>query len=369
MLGLPVDLYTRCRNTLLRCKEFEDNHSLRAIFVTDQLCPFKFRLPTAGNPSDLVDQCLGYLLDQYLSNGYPVLPIFIATLRNRYLPGDRLRDDLQTLYEVMQAEITQPASRLVQAPHREQQLFDSLLKLDFGEQVRLTKQVMHVHRIAAFLVHGETDCGQQILVNRLIRLSPGWQTGQRICIDAGSRSTVKSTHFLWRQLASKLSMPASTPSAQIADKVCDWWKTQDVILVFHAVDNIPQAILSQWVQEFWQPLVTAAHLNEHLAQHDTRLLMFLVDYSGCVCNSDVSLAHEVDQPDYPRIPLYLPPAGRFPPNVLDGWIDMAAEILPIGITSQTLLESSDNGIPQRIYEIICDNCDISWEGDLAKWLV
>lgn len=367
--GLSSKLYIECRAVLLRCCEFESYHSLRAIFVTDQLCPFKFRLPSADNPNDLVDQCFEYLLEQHLPNGHPVLPIFLVTLRDHYRPGDALRDELQTLYEAVQAAMIQPEPRPAQAPHREQQLFDLLIKLDFGEQVRIAKQVIEAHRIAAFLVHGGTDCGQQILVNRLVRLSPGWQTGQRICIDAGSNGTGKSSRSLWRQVASKLNIPTSTPPTQIADKVCEWWKTQDVIFIFHTVDYMPQTILSEWVLEFWQPLIKVAQCKTHLTQRDTHLLMFLVDYTGCVCNSDVTLVRQADQPDYPRIPLHLPPAGRFPPDVLDFWIDTAAEILPAGLSAQALLTASDNGIPQLIYETICDLCGLSWEGDLAKWLI
>ncbi len=369
MLGLTPDLYTYCRTALLRCHEFGSYSALRTLFVAEPLFAFRIGIPSADNPADLVDRCLDYLVDKHLSGGRPVLPAFIAALRDRYQRGDALRDELQALYEAVQAAMTQPEPRPTQAPHRQQQLFDLILKLDFGEQVRIAHHVIESYRISAFLVHGGTDCGQQLLVNRLIRLSPGWQTGQRICIDAGSNGTGKSSRSLWRQVASKLHIPTSTPPTQIADKVCEWWKTEDVIFVFHTVDYMPSTLLSEWMQEFWLPLVTTARNSMHLTQRNTHLLMFLVDYSGCVCNSDVTLARQADQPDYPRIPLHLPPAGRFPPDVLDFWIDTAAEVLPAGLTAQALLAASDNGIPQLIYETICDRCGLSWEGDLAKWLI
>jgi len=369
MPGFSSDLYTQCRNTLLRCHEFESYRSLRTLFVAEPLFAFRVGLPSADSPADLVDRCLDYLVERRLRDGRSVLPVFLATLRDRYLPGDALCGELQDLYEVVQAAMTPQSPPSPLAPHRSQQLFDMLLRLNFGEQVRIAKQVIETHRIAAFLVHGEPDCGQQLLVNRLIRLSPGWQTGQRICIDAGSNGVGKSSHSLWRQVASKLGMPASTPPVVIAEKVCEWWQTQDVIFVFHTVDYIPSALLSAWVQEFWQPLVAAAHCSQHLTQHDTHLLLFLVDYSGCVCRwNNFALARQSDQAEYPHIPLHLPPAGRFAPDAVGFWIDMAAEILPSGLTSQLLLAASDNGIPQMIYHTICDHCGLSWEGELVKWL-
>jgi len=236
MPGLSSDLYNQCRALLLQCREFESYRSLRAIFVTEQLFPFRIGLPSVDNPGELVDRGLEYLLGKRLTGGRPILPAFLATLRDRYQPGDALRDELDALYHDVRSAMAQQAPRPTQVPHRNQFLFDLLLKLDFREQVRLFRRVIQTHRVAAFLVHGEPDFGQQVLVNRLIRLSPGWQTAQRICIDLGSNGVGKSIRSLWRQVASKLGVSTSTPSAQIADKVCEWWRTQDVIFIFHTVD-------------------------------------------------------------------------------------------------------------------------------------
>lgn len=369
MPRLPPDLYTQCRTILLQCREFESDRALRALFSIGELWAFRIGLPEAGNLTERVDLCLDYVLKQRLSGGRPVMPVLLATLRDRYELGDALRDDLQALFDAVQSAMTQPEPRPAPTPHHEQRLFNRLLTLDFGEQVRLAYQVIQEHRVAAFLVHGEPEFGQQLLVNRLLRLSPGWQTGQRISIDLGSNGVGKSIHSLWRQVASKLTVSTSTAPAHIAAKVCEWWQTQDVIFIFHTVDYMPPAFLSAWIEEFWQPLVMAAHANLHRTQRQTHLLMFLVDYSGCVCNWDVALAQQPDQPEYPRIPLNLPPADRFPPDVLDSWIVGEIELLPAGLTAQTLLAASKNGIPQIVYHVICDHCGLSWEGELAKWLI
>ena len=51
MEGLSNELYNRCRTTLLKCNEFDSDTSLRAVFVTDELYPFRDRLPAAANRS------------------------------------------------------------------------------------------------------------------------------------------------------------------------------------------------------------------------------------------------------------------------------------------------------------------------------
>lgn len=43
--------------------------------------------------------------------------------------------------------------------------------------------------------------------------------------------------------------------------------------------------------------------------------------------------------------------------------------IPAGLTSELLFEKSENGIPEFVYEEICDFCGHSWEGGLAKWLI
>lgn len=127
-------------------------------------------------------------------------------------------------------------------------------------------------------------------------------------------------------------------------------------------------MLSAWLREFWEPLVARA--NETIPKRDTHLLMFLVDNCGSVDRSNVRLAEEFERPEYP---LRLPPARSFPPDALEEWVEMAIAFrevqFPHGLTSQILLEKSNNGVPQYVYEEICKHCGLSWEGVLAKWLI
>lgn len=369
MPGLPLELYGDCRNTFLRCREFESYQALRAVFVTKDLSPFRIGLPSAGSPTGLVDRCLEHLLRSRLKGNRPVLPVFIATLRDRYHPNNALHDDLDDLCQDVQSAMNQSDTQRPRHPHHKQALFESLLKIDFGEQVQLVKQTLQLHRVASFLVHGKPNYGQQMLVNRLLRLVPGWQTGQRISVDLGSNGTGKSIRSLWRQVARKLDVSPGTQTSQLAEQVCEWWRTQDVVFIFHTVDYMPPSYLSRWIEDFWQPLVTAAHSNLHEKRGETHLVMFLIDYSGCVCDWEVALAQKPDAPEYPRIPLRLPPPARFPSEMLSFWINVAAEVLPADLTVQEIMKMSEDGIPQIVYQAICDRCGLSWEGELTKWLV
>jgi hypothetical protein len=369
MPGLTEDLYQRCRTTFARCWQFQNNLNLRTLFSTESLFPFRIGLPIADTTAELIDLCLDYLIDQRLSNGAAVLPIFVATLRDRYEPGDGLHGELHALHLDVQATMTRGEVRSKPSPHQAPKLFDMLLRLNFRQQVRMAQGVIRAHPVSAFLVQGDNGYGQQVLVTRLVRLSPGWRTGQRVVVDLSSPAIGKDVGCLWRQVALGLDLSHHATHEQITQRVCRALETQDAIFVFHTVDYMPPGFLPAWIDDFWRPLMVEAQRNVYRTQHPTRLLMFLVDYSGCVRDWNVPLAKIPEPPDYPQRPLSLPPVDPIPEMVIDIWIDIAADILPAGLTAQTLLELSENGVPQFVYHAICDHCGLSWEGDMIQWLI
>lgn len=97
--GLPRELNNRCRQVLLRCNEFKDYETLIAVFVTDELFSFKYEIRNANNPKQLVDFCIADLIGKLTDSGESVLAILLATLRDKYDPGDRQYSELSELYE------------------------------------------------------------------------------------------------------------------------------------------------------------------------------------------------------------------------------------------------------------------------------
>ena len=109
--GLPADLLAKCRTVLVKCLEFQSYRTLRATFVTRELSPFRSDLPSATNSADLVDQLLAYMLPKHLSDGRPLLPVFLATLHDRRTTGDALRDELETLRLEVGQELDAPTNQ------------------------------------------------------------------------------------------------------------------------------------------------------------------------------------------------------------------------------------------------------------------
>jgi hypothetical protein len=369
MSGLSIALYKECRRVLLQCREFGSSRDLRTVFAPEPLCIFRVGLPEADSPSELVDRTLDYLVKQRLTGGRPILPIFLAALRDRYETGDAISDELYLLECKVEHALSQADTAVLSRDQCGPQMLDLLLRLNFREQVRTFQQMMQYHQVASFLVHGPPEHRQQLLVNRLIRLVPDWQVGPPISLNLMSAGLGLSSQSLWRSTASRVALPPTALPKQIAAKVCEWWQTRSVIFVFHAVDYIGPSLLSSWIHDFWQLVVSEANCTPRSVRKDTYLLMFIVDYQGIVAEWEITLTRQPDQFGYSGIPVCLPGIGKFDEATLDSWIGFGAEFLPAGISAHALLDVSDCGIPQRIYDAVCDRYALSLEGDLARWLV
>ena len=113
--GLPASLYTRCRDTLLKCSEFDSSVSLQAVFVMGELRPFRDARPTATNRTTRVDQIIDYLIAKHLSDGRSALSVLLTTLHDRYSPDDALRHELEELHIEIERVLDKqpPSERLI----------------------------------------------------------------------------------------------------------------------------------------------------------------------------------------------------------------------------------------------------------------
>jgi len=358
MLTLSPDLYIRCRDLLMRCTELDKYDNLRDAFVTEELKPFRPGLKRADSQAELVDSFLRFILEQNLTGGKPAFPVFLATIRMKYQEGDDRRDELTKLLEELQAG-ERPLSV---SAGQNQRLHEMLMTLDFRPQVRQFQKALDKDRILAFLVHGPRKYGQRSLTRRLIQFRKEWETGQRIVVDAGSNGIGKDEEDLWGQIANQMNEPYGTDKQKLAEKVCEWWKTQDVIFVFLTVESIPPDLLAKWLDEFWKPIADTARQKKELTRRETYLLLFLVDLGGQVCEK-ITLLDQPEQINGSYVPLKLPPTDKFPEPVLDEWMGYAANVLPSSLDAAELIANT-GGVPEHVYRKIYESCGLPWRGDM-----
>lgn len=254
-------------------------------------------------------------------------------------------------------------------------LYRSLLRLGYRRQIRLFRQLIEAESMAAFLIHGYPDYGQSWLLNRLVvQYVPHFLTGKVIKVYASRKVRRNDVSALWREVAGRLGLKGRpyTP-VEIAHQICQCLQTQNVLLVLHEVEKIPETTFYELVQDFWLPLVNQVR-SQACEQSKFKLLMFLVDYEGCVGDWKAPFSEKLSSTWEPKTPVKSPFITAFSDEDLVDWIETEYNMLPTVLTSnvervvQTILENSEQGIPELVLDTICDRCDCDWYEESKKWL-
>ena len=252
-------------------------------------------------------------------------------------------------------------------------LYNALLRLNFTNQVSLFRHFVETHEVGSCLIHGEPEYGQRWLLNRLLQLVPHGRSAKVIQFGLSRRSRANYIDSLWRELGGRVNLTGQYPPQKIAEALCKWWQTQTVILVFQNVDQMPQEYMNQFLYEFWLPLV---HLSGKSSSRsgNYRLLLFLVDYSGCVEQWKIDCVEALDSNWQPQILVKLPRLNRLSDRDLVIWMETGINDLPVKLTTQlertvqSILENTENGLPELALEYICSLCECNWYEWEQVWL-
>ena len=250
---------------------------------------------------------------------------------------------------------------------RDNLLYRSLLTLNYAPQLQSFRASIASQTLAAFLINGKAMYGQRWLLNRLLQRYES--SIQVVSVDLRGLGHRPSFITLYRTISAKAKIPADTVQ-QIADILCNWWKTQHTIIVLHSVDRIGAPLLDEFLQNFWRPVVTVA-CDSPFYSGKYKLLMFLVDNSGIVPAWDITFAHPLEDGWTPEIPIRLPAIALMSYKDLDAWINDPQNDLSDDFTArsdaQTVLNNTD-GIPESVLKELCAIYDYDWEQGAAQWL-
>lgn len=256
-------------------------------------------------------------------------------------------------------------------------LYHALLKLGYREQVLSFKKILKAQSIATFLLHGSPDYGQCWLLNRLITQHIRHvTTGKLIRVQLNRIGRRRDISALWRELGGRAGKVGKHPTpSEVVEQVYGWWQTQNVVLVFHDVDCMPQEYLQELIEEFWLPLANQA--QEVVSEY--QLLMFLVDYEGYMGTQNTLFVEKLEPSWEPKIPIKLPSITQFGDRTLNDWIEtieIEFDRLPLveAINNaedelvQEILDKSDNGVPEFAMSEICHLCNCNWYEEKDRWL-
>lgn len=255
-----------------------------------------------------------------------------------------------------------------------QELYRLLLKLGYRQQVRQFRKLVKSHSIAALLICGEPDYGQRWLLNRLVTQHlPNNLMGKTVNIDLARRGRRSDPEAIWRNLARRVGLKGTPSVDSIVHRIYRWWETQDVLLVFHDVDYLPQHCFQEFLDQFWLPLATQAKESHNIHESGYKLLMFLVDYTNKVETWDTPFIEKIDSTWESKVPIRTPRLEEFSSDELFDWIEDRLDELPTSfkneeILVQEILSDSNEGIPELVLQEICERCGVDWYEEMDRWL-
>lgn len=255
------------------------------------------------------------------------------------------------------------------------QVYRTLLKLGYRRQVQLFLRVLKKHSVAAFLIHGPPEHGQRWLLNRLVsQYIPNSLVGRKVVVDLARKARRNDVSALWRELGGRVGLRgARAQPPEIAQRVYQWWRTQDVLLVLHDVNCLPEQGLQDLIRDFWLPLAESAR-NLEAEIEESKLYMFLLDYEGRTSDWDLPFVEKLDLTWNPQIPIKSPKLAHISYDDLENWIANEFDDLPTELTDtiddtvEAILDNTDSGIPERVLEELCAYCGCNWYDVKGQWL-
>ncbi|MEH2026502.1 hypothetical protein [Nostoc sp.] len=283
--------------------------------------------------------------------------------------------EIEEELDELEEQINQP-KRVENSDLEKSQTFDilykSLLKLGYWEQHNLFEEIAGKYSHGVFLIQGSSkDSGQRWLLNRLASIIPKILEGKNIVIDLNRTSSRTDILAIWDEFAGRVGLPEKSLPSQITEKVCELWKSQNVLIAFNNADETIKENLCDLLNEFWASL-TQKILEDNHQQNPFKLMIFLIDYQGVISQWNVGFVENYNSDWQPNLPLGLPAINPFLEKDMRDWLNHHSDSLPLAIsankteTIKVLLEKQ--GIPMPTLRKICDLCGCNWFEQENKWL-
>jgi hypothetical protein len=248
-------------------------------------------------------------------------------------------------------------------------LYKALLKLDYSKQQSLFEEFVNHHQIGACLIHGSAECGPRWLMNRLIQQVPNGGPDKYVRKISFSRTTQNgSLDSICKEISRKIGI-SSTAIPEMAQKICQLWRSQTVILIFDNTHNLEEAYLENFLEKFWQPIADLAKQTGTI-NYNYRLVLFLLDLEGYTNDWEIPYTQEITPEWHPRTLIKFKEIEPISPVELSGWLEQHLcdkNLPPKSEIVEELLETSQ-GNHQYIMEELCQRCNITWEEQESKWL-
>lgn len=289
---------------------------------------------------------------------------------------DELEGEIQSFNKKKQLDAVKTIHQDI---FQREKLYKVLLGLDYTDHVRLFRSFLNTRQAAVFLIQGsseDTERSLQLLLKRLLGvMKQGGGDFPLLKTKLSSKVRRRDISAIWRDLGREFGASFNASNQEIAIKVCERLQREHVILLFDDLDRLDD--INQFIKDFWQILVK--EVQKYLPKaHNCQLLMFLVDYNGCVSDTNFECIDKYTPTWQPHTPIRLPLVSQFSMKILIDWVTSLVEDLPdeficlenyVEYTVNQILPDGNHGVPDMVIKRICD----IWGFDLhdeetSRWL-
>ena len=177
-----------------------------------------------------------------------------------------------------------------------EQLYRTLAKLGYRQQVRLFQRLIKSVTTAALLIYGPPEYGQRWLLNLLlVNYLPQSDISQVVKIHLKRRGRSLAKSVITRELCRTFGVePNRATLEEIANKIYQCLQTRNVLVIFDYIDCVGEENVRKILEKLWQPLLRQISAKE-VPLVANKLFLFLIDYQG-KCNCSITTGG--DRPVY-----------------------------------------------------------------------
>jgi hypothetical protein len=202
-----------------------------------------------------------------------------------------------------------------------------------------------------------------------------------ITVDAGEDGNWQDFDQMWRNIGKQIGVTVDefNPDHEaVLKEVLQGWKTQHMMFVFKTIEWLvgpPPPLLTQWLDNFWKPLVQEAQTAiakakaKDSAFQAKKLVLILLDYSGRSMQEGigVALVRSGNEQGYPVVPLLLSVPEQFPTTIVEKWVEILSLannpagglVIPL-VKAEQIIKLSNGGRPRKAFQAVVHLC--GWKG-------
>lgn len=251
---------------------------------------------------------------------------------------------------------------------REQEIFVELaMKLDYREQEGAFRRLLlarRAERIAPAVLCGDQEHGLYWVYKRLRRqIPPGAEPPFIVAHSFGAAAVAQSIPTVLSSFAKRLGLPTSADRQRIFDRLCERWRSTNVIFVFSQIERIGAPGFTRLLEELWCPLAREAASRRPAAAGNWIAAFFLHDGAPDGL-AGAPVCHSAGRETPLETPILLPRLGPLDSDALERWqsdhgLDLPESIQSAGAMDEVL--SASGGVPGEVFYAICRH----WEYDFT----